>query len=156
MKKLILFLFVSLLIGAVAVSASAEIYKYVDADGKLHFTDDPNAASGAETVQLRPTNTISSGAPPRSQTVETLPAATKFPKVELFVTSWCGYCKKAEAYLQEKGVPFTVYDIEKDLQAARRKDSLTSKRGVPFALIGDQRLTGFSASAYERALQTAE
>jgi len=155
-RKLILFLLVSLLIGAVAVSASAEIYKYVDADGQLRFTDDPNAAGGAEAVQLRPTNTISSGTPSRSQKVKPLPAATKFPKVELFVTSWCGYCKKAEAYLQGKGVPFTVYDIEKDLQAARRKDSLTSKRGVPFALIGDQRLTGFSESAYERALQTVE
>ncbi|MBE0502263.1 MAG: DUF4124 domain-containing protein, partial [Desulfuromonadales bacterium] len=100
MKKLILFLLVSLLIGAVAVSAYAEIYKYVDADGQLHFTDDPNAAGAAEAVQLRPTNTISSGTPSRPQKVTPLPAATKVPKVELFVTSWCGYCKKAEAYLQ--------------------------------------------------------
>ena len=43
-----------------------------------------------------------------------LTAATKYPKVELFVTSWCGYCKKAEAYLRK------AYMITK--RRMRRKD----------------------------------
>ena len=81
--------------------------------------------------------------------------SNKPPKVELFVTSWCGYCKKAKSYLNKKGISYIAYDIEKDLQAARRKDSLTSRKGVPFALIGDQKITGFSEAAYDRALQEA-
>jgi glutaredoxin len=145
----------------VAGVASAEIYKYVDNDGKVHFTDVQPTNVASEQVHVKPLNVTDEGHSKSAATIKAvtnthLTSATKYPKVELFVTSWCGYCKRAEAYLRKKGVPFTVYDIEKDLQAARRKDSLTSRTGVPFALIGDQRLTGFSEMYYERALQRAK
>ncbi|HOP41733.1 MAG TPA: glutaredoxin family protein, partial [Geobacteraceae bacterium] len=40
-------------------------------------------------------------------------------KIEIFVTSWCGYCKMMERFLTRKGVPYTAYDIEKDDNAAQ-------------------------------------
>jgi glutaredoxin len=141
--------------------ASAEIYKYVDADGKIHFTDTQPAGEASEQVDLLPINSAGGGklkstAKSSSATETRVASANKYPKVELFVTSWCGYCKKAEAYLRKRGIPFTVYDIEKDLQAARRKNSLASRKGVPFALIGDQKLIGFSEVYYDRALQQTQ
>jgi glutaredoxin len=155
-KKILFLLLISAGLSLSTGAVSAEIYKYVDADGKIHFTDDPPTESGAEKMRLHPTNTIESGAASLLHPAQSSPADIDAPKVELFVTSWCGYCKKAEAYLRKKGVAFTSYDIEKDLQAAKRKDSLTSKRGVPFALIGAQKLTGFSEASYAQALQAAE
>ena len=74
-------------------------------------------------------------------------------KVELYVTSWCPYCKQATQFFRSRGIPFTVYDIEKDKGAAQRKNQLDSRRGVPFALINGQAIHGFSAEAYERALE---
>ncbi|MFA5352858.1 MAG: glutaredoxin domain-containing protein [Thermodesulfovibrionales bacterium] len=74
------------------------------------------------------------------------------PRVELYVTSWCPYCKKAIDFFQAKGIPVTVYDIEQDAAAARRKDQLDSRRGVPFAVINGQQIHGYSADAYQRAL----
>ena len=160
-QKLFLIIFISLGICLVSGTVAAEIYKYVDADGKVYFTDAPPTGVAAEKMNVQP-NTFAGGGQtaPRvkssaSATRTSLATAKQQPKVELFVTSWCGYCKQAEAYLRKKGIAFTVYDIEKDLRAAHRKNSLTARKGVPFALIGDQKVTGFSVAAYERALQKA-
>lgn len=75
------------------------------------------------------------------------------PQVELYVTSWCPYCKQATQFFRSRGIPFTAYDIEKDKGAAQRKNQLDSRNGVPFALINGQAIHGFSAEAYERALK---
>jgi glutaredoxin len=74
-------------------------------------------------------------------------------QVELYVTIWCPYCKQATQFFRSRGIPFTVYDIEKDKGAAQRKNQLDSRNGVPFALINGQAIHGFSAEAYERALE---
>ncbi len=164
MQRLIIVMLVCVGIALMAGSVSAEIYKYVDAEGRMHFTDTPPAGANAKQLNIQP-NIIEGGIKPKSSAngepsaaeirKKNLLETTKQPKVELFVTSWCGYCKKAEAYLRKKGIKYTAYDIEKNPQAARRKASLTSRKGVPFALIGAQKLTGFSEMAYEQALQKA-
>ncbi|NTU42317.1 MAG: hypothetical protein HGA78_04545 [Nitrospirales bacterium] len=74
------------------------------------------------------------------------------PKVELYITSWCPYCKKAMDFFQSRGIPVTVYDIEKDSAAAARKNQLDSRRGVPFAVINGQQIHGYSEVFYQRAL----
>ncbi len=61
--------------------------------------------------------------------------------VEVFITKWCPYCKKAVAYLQEKGIPYTAYDIEADAQAKKRYDQLGG-RGVPLFLAGGNKFYG--------------
>lgn len=75
------------------------------------------------------------------------------PQVELYVTSWCPYCKKAEDFFRAQGIPFTAYDVEKDSAAARRKDELDSRRGVPLAIINGQKIHGYSEDAYREALK---
>lgn len=75
------------------------------------------------------------------------------PKVELYVTSWCPYCKQAIQYFRSRSIPFTVYDIEKDGSAAQRKNRLDNRNGVPFAVINGEKIHGFSSAAYERALK---
>jgi glutaredoxin len=75
------------------------------------------------------------------------------PQVELYVTSWCPYCKQAEEFFRSQGIPFTSYDIEKDSAAARRKEELDSRGGVPLAIINGQKIHGYSAEAYREALK---
>ena len=79
-------------------------------------------------------------------------AAQDAPKVELYITSWCPYCQKAMSFFQSRGILFTVYDVEKDQDAARRKSQLDSRRGVPFAIVNGIQIHGFSEQAYQRAL----
>ena len=75
------------------------------------------------------------------------------PQVEIYVTSWCPYCKKAENFFRTQGNPFTSYDIEKDSAAARRKEDLDRSGGVPLVIINGQKIHGFSENAYREALQ---
>lgn len=77
---------------------------------------------------------------------------SKSHQVELYITSWCPYCKKAVNFFQSRGITFAAYDIEKDENAARRKKQLDSRNGVPLAVIDGQKIHGYSDESYMRAL----
>jgi glutaredoxin len=62
--------------------------------------------------------------------------------VEMFVTSWCGYCKMMERILDKKGIAYTTYDIEKDDSAARTFQKLGG-RGVPLVRVGSKVVYGY-------------
>jgi glutaredoxin len=62
--------------------------------------------------------------------------------VELYVTSWCGYCVKLENFMKNQGIPYTKYDIERDERAAEVFHSLGGV-GVPVTRIGNQIVYGF-------------
>jgi len=100
--------------------------------------------------------------PPPDQVRQNSAPATQAPaarqevrsnQVELYVTSWCPYCKQAIHYFQSKGIAFTAYDIEKDREAAQRKQSLDGQGGVPFAVINGIAVHGYAPEQYGRALQ---
>jgi glutaredoxin len=66
--------------------------------------------------------------------------------IEVFVTSWCGYCRKMLGFLREKGIPFTVHDIEKDSNAAQAYRELGGN-GVPVLRIGSHVVHGYNPEA---------
>ena len=72
--------------------------------------------------------------------------------VEIYTTSWCPYCKKAEAFLKANGINYVNFDIDKDKAAAKRKAQLDSRKGVPLAVIDGQTIYGFSERLYRTAL----
>lgn len=79
-------------------------------------------------------------------------AERTFPRVEIYTTSWCGYCKQAVGYLKSRGIPFTEHDIEKDESAARRWKEIAPEGGVPVAVIGKRVVRGYSRELYEKLL----
>lgn len=163
--------------------ADARLYKWVDKNGVVHFSDTP-PTRGKKTGKVEvvsnykddgtpavsyshfevqrskgPSNTVTGTPPadnkPSNTARRTAPLAEKsrVPKIELYSTSWCGYCKMAANFFRSKGLRFTEYDIEKDKAAARRKNHLDQgRKGVPFAVINGKPIHGFSKAAYERAL----
>jgi len=74
-------------------------------------------------------------------------------QVELFVTSWCPYCKQAKDFFRTRGITIKVYDIEKDPQAAARKKKLDGGGGVPFAVINGKNISGYAPEQYTNALR---
>lgn len=161
-----------LLIGAAAVlllalPSHAETYKWVDKDGVVHFQDSPPAGGQSSTVMpevpagARPEDVprVEGAADNAAPAAPKAPAARKQvklrqnPKVEVYGTSWCPYCKMAKDFLRSRGIAFTEYDIEKDLDALRRKKEIDPDGGVPTTVIDGQVLRGFSAEAYEKALE---
>lgn len=108
----------------------------------------PNLSSEQETPLAESANTTSDVAEESKEPADIV--------VELYTTSWCPYCKDARKFFLSRGISFSEYDIEKDEEAARRKNELDNSRGVPFAIICGQPVRGFSTVAYERALASCE
>ena len=53
------------------------------------------------------------------------------PVVTIYGTSWCGACRAARSYFQQRGIPFADKDIESDPEAARELSEKASKVGLP-------------------------
>ena len=168
------FLIVFLAFILAAGMVEAELYQWVDENGVKHFSDRPTRQTSESEIEessvavdtpSQVTPAPHSDPQPNKMDLDTVTnlieeiaagqaamAAEAGPAVELYVTSWCGYCKKAKAFFRSKGIPFAEYDIEKDPAAARRMSSLTSSGGVPFAIINGRPVQGFSEAAYMQAL----
>ncbi len=64
-------------------------------------------------------------------------------KVEMYTTQWCGYCARARALLQRKGVEFAEYDI--DEEAGKREEARARSGGrtsVPQIFIDGRHIGG--------------
>jgi len=152
--------------------AYGEIYKWVDNNGVVHFGDVPPQTTGTSskveslpaTQRTAPTPQVTPAEERKPQTVkrppkQTLPQEEATPavveaSVEMFATSWCGYCRKAREFFQARGIPFVEYDIEADAAAAQRKQEIYPSPGVPLVVINGKPIQGFSPQAYEQALRT--
>ena len=163
MGRSALFCFLALLLVA-ATATGAEVYRYTDEGGNRHFVDDPakvppryrsrmESDEGLPTLQVIDPRqgATESPAPARPEAREERKGVTATGSVELFVTSWCGYCRKLERALTEQGVPFVARDIERD-DAARQRYEALGVRGVPVSLVNGQLIIGYNPSGVLRAL----
>ncbi|GLI37459.1 DUF4124 domain-containing protein [Geobacter hydrogenophilus] len=143
--------------------AGAEMYQWVDGKGTVVITDTPPPPAKKRKKVKVYTDSDFAPAPPAQPSpakrsakgaaaAESQPATPKKERftgtVEMYVTSWCGYCKRAEKYLQSKGIPYVAYDIEKD-SAARERHRELGGRGVPLIIIGSNKMSGFSPETLE-------
>ena len=65
--------------------------------------------------------------------------------VVIYSTDYCPYCRQAERFLNEKGVPFTSIDVTSD-EAMRDKlvEMSGGRRTVPQIFIGGESIGGYS------------
>lgn len=127
--------------------AHSEIYEWVDANGKKHYTDRPSKEARAGQGQsLAPV-----AVKPNTYEGQEVPAQeeVKAKQVELYATTWCGYCRKARQYFAREGIAYTEYDIEKDASANARHKALGG-RGVPLILVDGRKMSGFSEAGFAK------
>jgi glutaredoxin 3 len=74
------------------------------------------------------------------------------PKVLLFSTSTCSWCRSAKRYFKDRGVPFKEINIERDPDAARDIVRKTGQTGVPVIKIGSKWIVGFDRERIEKEL----
>lgn len=70
-------------------------------------------------------------------------------QVVMYATGWCPYCQQARNYFRQQGIPYTEYDIERDMEAKRRYQAFGG-RGIPVIFVGKRRMNGFSVSGFQR------
>ena len=74
--------------------------------------------------------------------------------VTLYITRWCGYCRKARSLLKRMNVKFEEKDIEKDQAALMEmmryaEDAGIEVTGVPVLRIGSQMVVGYNSQRIE-------
>lgn len=133
---------------------AATLYKWVDADGRVHYTDQP-PAPGAKVTEARaaPSSAASGGAD------ATLPYALRTPAarypVTLYSSPECDACGAARAHLAARGVPFSekLLKTTADVDAFRQLGF--AREAVPALAVGREKTVGFEAEGWNRLLDAA-
>jgi glutaredoxin len=80
------------------------------------------------------------------------------PRVIVYGTSWCGFCRRARSYFTDRGIPYIDKDVERDPEARAevgRKCVATGSTftgGVPVLDVDGEIIHGFDVQRVERAL----
>ncbi len=131
---------------------SAEIYKTIDENGRVVFTDKSTIEAQAVDVNTNINNAdgLSDSAYSKANDIKSN-KPTKQKSVVMYSTSWCCVCKNARNYMQSNDIKFKEYDIEVNASANSKYKKLGGK-GVPLITVGNNKMSGFSASRLESML----
>jgi len=147
----------ALLAGVAAVTivagaaAQQQVYRYVDKDGKVVYSDrsPPTDSKDIQAKRLSP-NYIENNTTP----LATTQAAERFP-VTLYTFACGAVCQSAEALLNRRGVPFTTVNVE-DQKGAEMLMKLTGAQQAPVLQVGDKLIAkGFNEARWTAMLDDA-
>lgn len=134
---------------------SADIYQWRDEDGNLHYGDRPPTNTESKQVVVKVNS---------YQSVQVIYSPDWFFKREkkaiqkdviMYSAEWCGVCKKAKAYFQEKNISFIEYDIDTS-EKGKNDFAKLGGRGVPIVFVGNKQMNGFSPAKFEEIFYTKE
>jgi glutaredoxin len=148
MKRMVLWFFCMVI--ASPGAQAGELYRWVDADGKVHYSDTPpRDVARAEKKKFAGETPTDAYLP-----YETRRAQQNFP-VTLYVADNCGPpCDQARALLDKRGVPYS----EKKLVTQEEIDAFKALSGsdsAPTLAVGRAFLKGFQSAQWQRELDVA-
>lgn len=155
-----------LLFAGIAVASSCamgeSVYRSISPDGRVVYSDHPPSTGKVQKVYSfdnLPASPVPAAVQRYRQDLErsmTKRLTAKTPPnagIQLFVASWCGYCRKAKAYLNERGIPYQETDIDTP-EGGQAFAIAGGGGGIPLLLSNGQRVQGFSAPAYDALFQS--
>jgi glutaredoxin len=104
-----------------------------------------NRSSDLMNMAIKSVTNVSSG----RTTAGAQAPANSAGQVILYRTSWCGYCKQAAGYMQQRNIPFVERDIEANSAYKAEYARMGGTGPVPYIVFGTQTMTGFSQSAFD-------
>jgi glutaredoxin len=135
--------------------AAESMYRWVDKDGRVHYSDKPPAAGESNKVETKKSVTLGVAAPEPSALMRQ--AATDYP-VTLYTQTTCGDpCDSGRNHLKQRGIPFTEKTLatQEDADALRAVVGGKEKLTVPVMQVGRKTVTGYSSSQWESLLDAA-
>jgi glutaredoxin 3 len=64
-------------------------------------------------------------------------------RVRIYTTRWCGYCVRAKALLDQRGIPYEEVPLDDVPDFRQRMFDLTGRWTVPQILIDDEPIGGY-------------
>lgn len=139
------------LAAAGAAAQGQQVYRYVDKNGNVVYSDrqPPSDSKDVQTKRLTP-NFIESTTVP----LATVQAQERFP-VTLYTFACGTFCESAEALLNRRGVPFATVNVQ-DPKGAERLQKLTGELKAPVLQVGDKLVAaGFNETRWQAMLDEA-
>ena len=135
----------------VAASALGQAYRWIDKDGRVHYTQTPPPPDAKDVQRKKLGGNVaeSSNLPFATQR-----AAQNFP-VTLYTSPDCGApCDGARSNLVKRGVPFREISVvdQKSVEDLKR---VSGKVQLPALVVGSQVQSGFLEGTYKSALDDA-
>jgi glutaredoxin 3 len=65
-------------------------------------------------------------------------------RVQMYTTAWCGYCVRAKALLDSKGVAYEEINLDEDPQFRQKLLDLTGSWTVPQILLDGEPIGGYT------------
>jgi glutaredoxin len=143
---------------AIAIAACTApawaLYKVVDENGRVTYTDRPPSTEGAQrTAVVRPV-----ASPSPAGTDAPLPFALREPvrryPVILYTAADCAPCEAARRLLLQRGIPYAEKTLATDSDA-RAFDQLGAGRMVPGLSVGTRQLRGLDEAQWISYLDAA-
>jgi hypothetical protein len=135
-----------------AAPVQAAVYKWVDAQGRVQYTDTPpppNARKVEEQKVIR--NTIQTGGSPYA-----VQEAAKRNPVTVWMNDCGDLCNRARDFLAKRGVPHSVRNPSRLAEQDAWKKASGGDNSVPLLVIGSfQTLKGFDEAQWNTALDSA-
>lgn len=132
-------------------TASAQMYKWIDANGKIVYSDTPPPANAKKlgTKALNNATSISNVRLP----AELAAAVAKNP-VTFYSAANCAVCDEARSMLKQNGIPFAEKVIKSQEDIDKLKQ-ISGEAQVPLMLINKSKFSGFGTAEWRTALSTA-
>ena len=136
---------------ALAAQAQTTVYRWVDKDGKTHFSDTPPPPDARDATQKR----MGSGPDVSNLPYATQVAMQKNP-VTLFSGADCGDpCTSGRSLLESRGIPFTERDAQGNPDDQEALKKLIGALEVPLLVIGSRQIKGYEEAQWQSALDGA-
>ena len=136
---------------ATAAVAQTNVYRWVDKDGKVHFSDTPPPADAKSSSQKR----VGGGYVDQEYPYATQQAMKRNP-VTLYTAPSCGEaCTSGRELLSKRGVPFSERDAQANAEAQEALKKLIGGLEVPVLVVGESTLKGYEQGQWQSALDSA-
>jgi glutaredoxin len=140
------------LLAAFAAQAQTNVYRWVDKDGKVHFSDAPPAEDAKDVKQKQ----MGGGSADDSSFPYATQVAMRRNPVTFYSGDACGaLCESARNMLSNRGIPFSERNAEANPADAEALKKLIGELRVPVLVIGQNTLKGYEEDTWQSALDSA-
>jgi glutaredoxin len=133
---------------AAAPATAAQLYRWVDAQGRVEWRDTPPPENAKQVEQRR----VQGNLTPTTSVPYAMQQAVKNFPVILWTTTCGAVCDKAKSHLTARGIPYAEKDAKANNDEFRK---VTGAMEVPVLFVGRQQLKGYSAGDWDIALDAA-
>lgn len=75
------------------------------------------------------------------------------PRITIYTSPACHWCRVAKRYMDEHALEYTEVDIINDPRGRQEMVRMTGQYGVPVIRVGERAMTGWDTHEFERLLR---